>query len=349
MADTKTSDVDNFAINEAWLAKAREVAIDPDMPIVDPHHHIWDWPFRYGMADWLIDLESGHKVVATIHTEAHGHYRTDGPEHLKPVGETEYLVGIAKEAAKFEGAPKICAGIVGGGDLTSEKVDALVEAHIAAGEGRFRGIRINPFWTFDKQGNMSATPGWEDVVNGQTLENGIKCLQRHGLLVEFVAHHPNLIPIANLAQRHANITCVVNHMAMPKDPRPNAPPEAALMTAWRHGIDAIAGLPNVYIKLGGAMNPMTSTSIPAFVAFGNRDMPPSSLEIANAHRPYVSYCIERLGPLRCMFESNFPMDKIYCSYVNLWNAFKRLAGIYGRDEQRALLGGNAAHVYRVSI
>ena len=351
MADEVAKSWDSY-IDEKRLALVREDAIDSDGPVIDPHHHLWaSVPMRYGLAEWLMEIESGHRVIATVHIDAHHGYRTDGPEHLKPVGETEFVLGIGKEAEKFAGSPKICAAMVGGGDLAcgEDKVNELLEAHIAAGEGRFRGIRISPFWAFDDNGFVVPTKGWQESVEGSALATGIKCLGSHRLLLEVVAHHKDLVPIARLAQRHEDVIFVVNHMAPPKDSGANARPEAELVTAWRHGIDEIALRPNIRMKLGGAANPIMSTSMPAFNSFRQRDKPPSSSELADAYRPYVSYCIERLGPYRCMFESNFPVDKSYCSYVVVWNAFKRLAGIYGREEKEALLRGTAAEVYRLEV
>jgi L-fuconolactonase len=340
----------NF-IDEKRLAQVQEPIIAPDLPIVDPHHHLITWPVQYEADAWLKDLRSGHKVIATVHTEAHGNYWKDGPEHLRAAGETEYLAKAAEQAAKDPTAPKICAGIVGGGDMAMgrAKVDELLDAHIAAGKGRFRGVRINVFWGFNRDGSMFPLDGWQSVPDRTDLAEGLSSLARKGLCVELVNHHPNLPFVAKLAQKHPDLTIVSNHLATIMDHSPNPPSETDMMAAWRKGIDAIAGQPNIRLKLGGCANPMISFSMPALRALGARPKPPTSQELADVYRPQVSYAIEKLGPDRCMFESNFPIDKNFTSYAVLWNAFKRLAQPYSATEQTALFSGTATATYKLQL
>jgi len=340
----------NF-IDEKRLAQVQEAIIAPDLPIVDPHHHIITWPVRYEAEDWLKDLRAGHKVIATVHTEAHGNYWKDGPEHLQPAGETEYLAKAAEQVAKDPTAPKICAGIVGGGDMAMgrAKVDELLDTHIAVGKGRFRGVRINVLWGFKPDGSMFPLDGWESVPERADLAEGLKCLTRKGLCVELVNHHPNLPLVAKLAQQHPDLTIVSNHLATIKDHSANPASEADMMAAWRRGIDTIAAYPNIRMKLGGCANPMISYSMPAMRALGGRAVPPTSQELADIYRPQVSYAIEKLGANRCMFESNFPIDKNFTSYTVLWNAFKRLAQPYSAAEQTALMSGTAIATYKLQL
>ena len=339
-------------VDEAWLAKGDEPVIDPDLLIVDPHHHLWKWPFDYELPSLLKDLGSGHKVIATVHTEAHGNYRNDGPDHLKPVGETEYLVAAAEAAARIPGAPRVCSGITGGGDLTADAgmVAELLDAHIAMGKGRFRGIRANVLVTFEPAtGRIMLSPDWETVLDQPSLRAGIQCLARRALTLDLVCLHQTLPLVARLAQRVSDVAIVVNHLAPPADFGVQPAPESELHASWRRGIDAIAAQPNVYLKLGGCANPAMSHSMPAMRAFRERSRPPTSEELAAVYRPLVDYAIDRFGPSRCMFESNFPADKAYTGYRVLWNAFKRLAQPYSGEERRALFSGTAAKAYQLVI
>jgi predicted TIM-barrel fold metal-dependent hydrolase len=352
MDDTTPSGWTDF-IDDAWLARTPEAAIDPDVPLVDPHHHIFTaWPFDYDRNALLKDLESGHKVVATVHTEAHGNYRTSGPEHLKTVGETEFLVAAAEAAAKEGHKTRICAGITGGGDLMlgTGKVTELLEAHIAAAKGRFCGIRANVFIGFDPAtAGMFPAPGWEHLSEHKGFREGLTCMTRQGLNVDLVVLQTQMGEVARLARAFPDLVMVVNHTGTVADFSATPPSQATLLEAWRRGIDAIVPHPNVRLKLGGLGNPTMSHSLTSFQELKKRPKAPTSEELAAAYRPQVSYAIDKLGPDRCMFESNFPVDKWLTSYVVLWNAFKRLAAPYSADERNALLHGSAVRAYGLKL
>jgi len=335
-------------IDEVWLAQVEEPVLDPDAPIVDPHHHLWTRPFAYETAELVADLTSGHRVVATVYTEAGRGYRTEGPEHLRPVGETEAVAALAEAADQAGAGPRICAGITGAGDLAAgrAKVEELLEAHIAAGKGRFSGLRANIFLTFDSAaGTMVPLPGWETAADNPDFLAGLGVLARRGLALDLVAVHPHLEHVARLAGRAPEATLVVNHLAPIADFGEPKTPERELMAAWRRGIEALAPHAGVHLKLGGLANPFMAHSLPAFRGLRERPKPPTSEELAALYRPMVSHAIETLGPDRCMFESNFPVDKRCMSYRVLWNAFKRLAEPYSDDERHALLMGTAARAY----
>jgi predicted TIM-barrel fold metal-dependent hydrolase len=339
-------------IDEARLGQVKEAVIDPDIPIVDPHHHLWMWPFVYQLKDWLKDLGTGHKVVATVHTEAHGGYRESGPEHLKPVGETENLVKVAEEAGRIPGAPKVCAGITGNGDLMAPiaELDELLDAHVAAGKGRFRGIRAKAFVAFDPMsGGFVLPPDAERVVDRDDFKAGMASLTRRGLSLDLVCLHPNLRHVARLARNFPDTTIIINHLAPIADLGDKSRTEDAMMAEWRHGIDTLVDHRNVFMKLGGCANPMMSVSMRAMRALHKRAKPPASEELAAIYRPLVTYAIEKLGPGRCMFESNFPVEKAFTGYLVLWNAFKRLSQPYSPDERRMLLGGTAAEAYKLAL
>ena len=339
----------NDHIDEAWLAQVQEPVLDPEAPVVDPHHHFWNRPFLYETAELLADLTSGHKVVATVYTEAGRGYRTEGPEHLRPVGETAFMTAVAEASDRAGNAPRICAGITGAGDLTAgeARVEELLNAHVAAGKGRFRGLRANIFLTFDTTTSaMVPLAGWEEAVDRSDFQTGVGVLARKGLALDLVAIHQQLPHVARLAGRFPDATMVVNHLAPIADFTGGAKPDE-LMAAWRRGIAALAPHANVHLKLGGLANPFMGHSLPAFRTLRERPKPPTSQELAELYRPMVSHAVDTLGPSRCMFESNFPVDKRCLSYRVLWNAFKRLARPYSDDERHALLMGTAARAYRL--
>lgn len=339
-------------IDEAWLAQVQEPALDPDAPIVDPHHHLWTRPFVYDTAELVADLTSGHRVVATVYTEAGRGYRTSGPEHLRAVGETEFIAAAAEASDRAGNAPRICAGITGAGDLAAgeAQVEELLEAHLAAGKGRFSGLRANIFLTFDSAaGTMVPLPGWETAAERPQFVSGVRLLARKGLTLDLVAVHPHLEAVARLAARVPEARLVVNHLAPMADFGQPKASEAALTAAWRRGVEALAPHPNVHLKLGGLANPFMAHSLPAFRDLRERRKPPTSQELAELYRPMVSHAVETLGPARCMFESNFPVDKRCLSYRVLWNAFKRLAEPYSADERRDLLMGTAVRAYRLRV
>lgn len=337
-------------IDEAWLDQVQEPVLDPDAPIVDPHHHLWRRSPPYETAELLADLTSGHKVVATVYTEAGSGYRTEGPEHLRPVGETEFITAVAEASDRAGNAPRICAGITGAGDLAAgeAKVEELLEAHIAAGKGRFSGLRANIFLAFDSAaGTMVPLAGWETAAERPEFLTGLGLMARKGLTLDLVAVHPHLGEVARLAGRFPEAVIVVNHLAPMADFGEPRTPQGELIAAWRRGIEALAPHEGVHLKLGGLANPFMAHSLPAFRGLRERDKPPTSEELAALYRPMVSHAIEALGPSRCMFESNFPVDKRCMSYRVLWNAFKRLAQPYSEDERRDLLMGTAARAYRL--
>jgi L-fuconolactonase len=331
-------------VRSEWLAQVSEEVIAPDLEIIDSHHHLMAWPIHYDIGQTLEDF-TGHRVQATIHVEAHGHYKEGGPEHLRSVGETQYIVEQARDVPPK--APRIAAGIVAHVDvLCGRDIDEILAAHAEAAEGRLRGIRVNLYWTMhaDKPWTPSAV---RQLTGHKLVAAALDRLGKRGLTCDLVAFHPNLDDVALTAATYPDTVFIVNHMGAPFDPPGGADPQE-LRRDWRRGIQRIATQPNIRLKLGGCANPLLSRAMPEMAALlNNPSLPPSSLQLAAAYRPYVEYCIDQLGPDRCMFESNFPIDKAYTSYGVLWNAYKRLVTHHSLDEQRGLLGGVAATTYRV--
>jgi predicted TIM-barrel fold metal-dependent hydrolase len=339
----------NRYVDEDWLGPTQEPILHAAIPIVDPHHHLWAWPFKYEMPETVADLSTGHRVEATIHVEAHGHYRTEGPEHLRPVGETEYVANAAGQADRARCPTNVCAGIVGHADvMRGAAVEDVLGAHLEAGQGRFRGIRVNLYWTMTRDNSPWTPSPVRSLIDERSIRMALRCLARHGLSCDLVAFHSNLPDVVRTAQALENTVFIVNHMGAPMTPDGH-PNEQVLSQAWRGNIDELARCRNVRIKLGGWFNPMLSRSIPSVARLRSLPAGPSSAQLADALRPYVKYCIERFGPDRCMFESNFPVDKNFARYATMWNAFKRLASEYSPDERGALLGGTAAAAYRIDF
>jgi predicted TIM-barrel fold metal-dependent hydrolase len=325
----------------AWLARLREEVLEPDLPIIDAHHHLWDRESgRYFLNELLADTTAGHAVRGTVHVQCGTSFRVDGPPDLRPVGETEFVVGIAEEAAR-RGHRGICAGIVGFCDFRlGESVDAVLEAHVAAGKGRFRGIRQIIGWD-PAIASRPTAPAVAGMLADPTFRAGVGRLRRLGLSYETSLYHPQLDELTALARHFPDLPILANHCAGLILVGPHAVDPAASFAAWRDGLRRLAACPNVSLKLGGQAMPVRGWT------FHEQVLPPSSGELAKAWRPIMETCIETFGVDRCMFESNFPVDKGLCGYGPIWNAFKRITAACSADEKAALFHGTARKFYRL--
>jgi predicted TIM-barrel fold metal-dependent hydrolase len=334
--------------NEQWLAKVREEALEPDLPICDPHHHLWDFrkgavQERYLLDEILADLGGGHNVVSTVFIECGAMFRADGPEAKRSVGETEFVNGIAAMSASANyGKTRIAAGIIGTVDLRIGDAAAdVLDAHIAAGGGRFRGIRRGAFWhaSPDIQNHRTNPP--EGLLTHADFRAGFKHLGPRKLSFEVWCAHTQIADAVSLARAFPDTTIVLDHFGGPVGIGPYAGKQEEVFAAWKGQIDDLARCPNVVVKLGGLNMEMNG------YGWEHRASPPTSAELAEATRRYFEHTIARFGADRCMFESNFPVDKLSCSYTVLWNSFKRLSQGYSVDERAALFHGTAARVYRL--
>jgi L-fuconolactonase len=325
---------------QTWLDQTREDPIDADLPIVDPHHHLWDYPTaRYLLADLLADTGSGHNVVKTVFVECLSMYRPQGPVELRPVGETEFVSAIAD--ASDEGSTQV-AGIVGFADLTlGDGVAPVLRAHISAGGGRFRGIRHAASWDADESIHNAHTHPPRGLLLDEAFRTGFAQLHKHDLSFEAWIYHPQLGELADLARAFPQTSIILDHVGTPLGIGPYAGKKDAVIEEWQRGIAETAACDNVVVKLGGL-----GMKVCGF-GWHRRAKPPGSQELAEAMAPYLLYCIERFGVERCMFESNFPVDKPSCSYSVLWNAFKRIAQNFSASERRALFHDTAAKVYGI--
>ncbi|MFN4087588.1 MAG: amidohydrolase family protein [Alphaproteobacteria bacterium] len=330
---------------EDWLAASREPALEPQLPICDPHHHLWDrrGGHRYMLPDLIADCGDGHRIDSTVFIECRAFYRADGPAAMRPIGETEFVNGAAAMAASGAFGPiRACAGIVGHANLSlGASVEAVLAAHVAAGNGRFRGIRHSASWDAADaiHNNQAGSP--RDVYSDPTFREGFAKLAAFGLSFEAWLYHPQLDHVVDLARAFPDQPIVLDHVGGPLGAGPYAGRRDAVFAEWRAAIGRVAVCPNVHVKLGGL-----GMKICGF-DFHERRRAPSSEDLATAWRPYIETAIEAFGVERAMFESNFPVDKESCGYANLWNAFKRLAAGASAAEKAALFHDTAARFYRL--
>jgi predicted TIM-barrel fold metal-dependent hydrolase len=333
---------------KAWLAKRTETALEPDLPIVDPHHHFWDTPQRgrYFLPELLDDIGGGHNIVSTVFLECGSMYRKSGRPEMAPVGEVEFVNGIAAMSASGTYGPcRVAEGIVGFADLTiGARVREVLEAQMTAGGGRFRGIRHGVSWdgseAIAKHVSRFVPP---HRALDPKFREGLAQLAGLGLSFESWQYHPQLPDAIDLARAFPDTTIILNHVGGVLGVGPYAGRRREILASWRRDIAELAKCPNVNVKLGGMG--MTSFGFD----FPERDVPPSSEELAAAWRQYIEPCIETFGVDRCMFESNFPPDKQSCGYTELWNAFKRVTAGASAAEKTALYSGTAARVYRLTV
>ena len=332
-----------------WLALTQEQALEPELPICDPHHHFWDLrttriPYqRYLLHELLADVQGGHNVRSTVFIEARAMYRADGPEEMRPVGEVEFVQGLAAASASgLYGPTRAAAAIVGHANLNlGERVAPVLEALRVASPNRFRGIRHSVTWDPHPEVENTAAHPIKGQLLSEPFRTGARVLARMGLSLEAWLYFPQLPELADFARAVPDLTIILNHIGGLLRVGPYAGNDEVLAT-WRRGIAAVAACPNVHVKLGGVGMPRTGFDWHA------RTTPIGSEELANSMAPLMSYCIEQFGPSRSMFESNFPVDKVSFSYTVMYNAFKRFSKGYAAAERAAMFHDTATRVYRLS-
>jgi L-fuconolactonase len=334
--------------NHAWLEKVHETALEPDLPIIDPHHHLWDgWQRtvqgRYLLDEMLADLSGGHNVVATVFIECGEMFRAQGPEAFRCVGETEFVNGIAAMSASGRYGPaRIAAGIIGTVDLRIGDASAdVLDAHMAAAPQRFRGIRRGAFWHASPDIQNHRTDPPEGLLLRDDFRAGFKHLAPRGLSFEVWCAHTQMPDALSLARAFPDTTIIIDHFGGPIGTGPYAGKQDEVFTQWKGYAADLARCPNVVMKLGGLNMEFNG------YGWDKRERPPTSAELAAATRRYFDTAIEAFRPNRCMLESNFPVDKLSCSYTVLWNAFKRLTAAYTPAERSALFHDTAKRVYRL--
>lgn len=340
--------------NHAWLEQVKEEPLEPDLPICDPHHHLWDFRTgatqeRYLLHEMLADLQpsgittSGHNIRSTVYIECGAMFRKDGPEAFKPVGETEFVKGIAAMSdSGMYGETRIAAGIIGTVDLKigDQSADVL-DAHIEAAGGRFRGIRLGAFWHKEDVIRNHRTNPPEHMLLRDDFRTGFKHLAPRQMTFEAWLCHEQIPEVTDLARAFPDTTIILDHFGGPIGIGAYRGRQNEVFETWKGRVNELATCPNVMAKLGGL-----NMDINGF-GWEDRPLPPSGQELADATRHYFDHMIEVFGVERCMFESNFPVDKLSCSYTNLWNSFKIMTKDFSSSERAQLFHDTAHRVYRL--
>ena len=339
--------LERHATAARWRALHREDILDPDLPIVDPHHHLWERAGnRYLLDEHLADVRTGHNIKATVFVECGSFYRANAQASMAPVGEAEFANGVgAMTASGSYGPTLVCAGIVGTADI-SMGADAgrVLDAHIAAAGERFRGIRMIVKWDADEELNNGRYIIPRGLMQDADFRAGFALLAPRRLSFDAMVYHPQIPELAELARRFPDTTIVLNHigglLARTRTYRDHMEEATA---HWRAALVELGKCPNVFVKLGGLGMP--------YLGFGleRLEAPASSQRLAQLWGPLFDACIEAFGPSRCMFESNFPPDRDSVDYPVLWNVFKRVAAKYSASERQALFFGAAARAYRLDV
>jgi predicted TIM-barrel fold metal-dependent hydrolase len=330
-----------------WRSLHREEILEPDLPIVDAHHHLWErGGSRYLLDEFLADARTGHNIKASVFVECGSFYRKTGPAIMAPVGEVEFANGFAAMAASGNyGSTLVCAGIIGTADISvGAEVAQVLDAQIAAAGERFRGIRVSTKWDSDEDLNTTRYIVPRGIMQDGDFRAGFATLAPRKLSFDAMIYHPQILELVELARAFPDTTIVLNHIGgLIAWTRRYVGRKEEVFAQWRASIAELAKCPNVFVKLGGLGMPYLG------LGFDKFEVPASSQRLARTWGPLFQHCIDAFGPRRCMFESNFPPDRESVDYPIIWNAFKRIAAGYSADEKRALFYGTAANAYRLNL
>jgi len=327
--------------DDHWLAMLQEEILEPELPIIDPHHHLWVRNgYTYLMPELAADLASGHNIIATVFAECHSMYRADGAEVQRSLGETEFVRGqAAMSASGGFGSTRACEVMFGNVDLTlGGGVEPIIEQHIEASGGGFRGLRLSSGWHAD--GKIPNVADQANLLIDPRVNEAVDVINRMGLSLDCWLYHPQLDEVAQLADAYPDLIIILNHVGSPILGGPYRGRTHEVFAQWSAAIARVSERENVYVKLGAMPIRMPSYD-------GDRTLPPSSQEVATAWRPWMETCIEAFGSARSMYESNFPVQKRWCSYQVCWNAFKRISESASATEKADLFSGAAARAYRM--
>ena len=334
--------------DNAWLAQVDEPIIDPEREIVDPHHHLWRK--RFG-ADYLLnelwaDTGSGHRVTQTVFMECRAFYRREGPEHLIALGETEAVVEIAQRSRASESGQAEIAGLVAHADLTlagtdEAKLIELLDGHARIAGPLFKGIRHAG--AHDKDPDALIIPGRAPayLYGKEAFRKGLRILAERELSYDTWHYHHQNLDYIDLANAVPECTMVLDHFGTPLGVGRFAGSRDEIFQEWKQEMKTLAQCPNVYAKIGGLAMPDNG------FGWHTADRPPTSDEFVDSQARYYHHMIDCFGPERCMFESNFPVDRLSISYPVLWNGLKKIASRYTDSEQNALFSGTARKVYKL--
>jgi L-fuconolactonase len=329
-------------VRAEWLASGTEPALEPDMPIIDAHHHFYERPgWTYLLEQYLEDAKSGHNITASVFMQALTRYRRSGPEEMRPVGEIEYVSEVT--APLQNGKPQVAKGMVGYADLRrGAAVREVLEAELHAGDGRFRGVRHLATYDPDTTLANPLTAAPRGLLLDKTYRDGIAQLAPLGLSYDAWLFFPQLPELFDLAKTYPDTPIIINHCGGVVRIASYADHRKEVFDSWSRSMRELAQLPNVYVKVGGL-----GMRINGF-DFERGEHPPASVELAEAWKPWMMSCIEMFGPSRCMFESNFPVDKGSYPFNNGWNAFKQMTSQMSESERASLFRNTVTSVYRLS-
>ncbi len=330
---------------QAWLDQVVEETLEPDLKICDPHHHLGEFPSRrYLLDELLADIGSGHNVVSTVFVECGAMLRAVGPESMRPVGETEFVNGVAAMSASGTyGDARVCAGIVSFADvLLGAAVGDVLDAHLAASQ-RFRGIRHSAAWDASDEIRKSHADPPQGMLGNSVFLKGFAELGRRGLTFDAWMFHPQIPELTDLAAAFPDQTIVFNHFGGPLGIGPYAGRRDEIFPWWKDAVAELAKCENVVAKLGGLVMAINGFD------FHTADRPPTSKELAAATQDYYLHMIDCFGVARCMFESNYPADRVSTSYHVLWNSFKRITKDFSDSEKAALYHDTATRSYRIEV
>jgi predicted TIM-barrel fold metal-dependent hydrolase len=325
-----------------WLDQVTEKIVEPDLKIIDPHHHLWRNPGADYLAEELHrDTSSGHRVEKTVYVQCGVEYRKDGPDHLKPLGETEFVVEQAREMERLGGS--VIAGIIGRVDLQLDDVtfEDTVTQHIEVSEGRFRGIRHNAARAEYPEALSIAGSAPEGLYEDSAFRSGLKVLGRMGLTYDAWHYHYQNPSFTDLAKAVPDTVLVLDHFGCPLGVGPYANQRTEILKQLKKDLREMAQCDNVMAKLGGHAMPDNG------FGWDENPQPPTSDEFAEAQREYYLHTIECFGPDRCMMESNFPVDRASLSYAVLFNGMKKIVADFSEVDKRKLFFETAARVYKL--
>ena len=338
----------HLPVRQEWLNQLIEDPILPNIPIIDPHHHLWDVGFgRYYIEELLEDINSsGHNIVSTVYIMSSSNtkiYSKDGLEEFKPLTEIEFATSEGKRADLIpNNRVKVNASIVGSVDLTyGNKLQPVLEKAVNISEGRLKGIRMLLASHTDPRISSGAVKSDLGLMLHPNFIDGAKCIQDANLSLDFWIYHTQLNEMEKIARALPDLTIILNHIGGPIHLGEYEGKQAATHREWRSAMMRLSRIPNINVKLGGLGMAVNGAK------FHNSKFPPNSVQLSDVWKPWIYETIDMFGFDRCMFESNFPVDKGSCSYGSLWNAFKIIARDMSDDEINKLFSKNAAKIYKI--
>ena len=332
--------------SDPWLAQVVEEILDPNRAIIDPHHHLWKKRFNrdYLLPELWSDTGSGHNIVKTVFIECRAFYRREGKEYLKPVGETATIAALAAESQTNTSGKAYIAGIVAHSNLTlagesREKLLKALDQHRLASNGLLRGIRHSAAHDHRPEDLFIVGSAPPHLHRKKAFHEGLRIIAEQGLTYDTWHYHHQNLDFLNLARAVPECTMVLDHFGTPLGIGIYKNCSDEIFQQWKQEIRDISQCPNVYAKLGGLAMPDNG------FGWHLQSRPPSSDEFIKEQQKYYMHAIECFSPERCMFESNFPVDRLSISYHVLFNAYKKMVADFSEEQKHAMFYGTAEKVY----